>query len=379
MRYIFLQEGIMPGRAGAGSPQQDRISKLLSRTQQSAVNVHAMFGEAAKVASAFDVSISTIKRWIRKSAAGAPFGHAPKAGRPRKLNAAQTAELRAAGSQIATGSAARAAAALRDSTGINISKATAHRYLTTEGYAFRIIKPVPKLLPHHKAARVAFANQHINLDWSRVMFTDSKYFRVTSNSRRVGHYRLTSKAPTTRDLKKNPVAVHAYMGVTIFGVTTLKFVTGGSQKNTKFLGKDKKTLLSGMGAEEYADKVLPIFESEGIRLFSSKYRRAWMLQQDGAKVHWSPPCRVRAAAAAPGGLLAPWPALSPDLSPIENVWAMMSQDLALRPPCADAAELIRVLEEIRMNLTADRLRPLFDSMPNRLEDVIELGGATVRF
>ncbi len=34
----------------------------------------------------------------------------------------------------------------------------------------------PLLTESHKQRRLAFAHQHTNLEWRRVMFTDSKYF-----------------------------------------------------------------------------------------------------------------------------------------------------------------------------------------------------------
>ena len=77
-----------------------------------------------------------------------------------------------------------------------------------------------------------------------------------------------------------------------------------------------------MSAAEYQHVVLPAFKADGKVLFG---RRSWILQQDGARIHTAASSMVEARALAPGGLLEPWPANSPDFSPIENVRAMMAE------------------------------------------------------
>lgn len=369
----------MPSGPRAAGCQQATVQSLRVSIEQLAVRAFKAFSDARKVAAVHGISVKTLQRWVAKEARGAPMGHAPRSGRPPKLDAAAKAVLRRAGAQIATGSAASAAAALRGSTGISICKSTAWCYLTTEGHAFRVVRKAPRLTAPHKADRLLFAAGHNKTMWSKVMFTDSKYFKLTSDSGRVGHYTMSSAPPTTRELVKHSPALHVYMGVTIFGLTRMVVVTGGSTKNTDYYNKAGTFLLRGVGAQEYAKVVLPMFEAEGRLLFDKQHRRSWMLQQDGAKIHWGDVAKARSATVAPGGLLHKWPACSPDLSLIENVWAMMAHELRVRPPCASPAELLNTLEEVRLSLTAERLAPLFASMPHRLQDCLDMGGAIVRF
>ncbi len=59
---------------------------------------------------------------------------------------------------------------------------------------------------------------------------------------------------------------------------------------------------------------------------------------------------VEARALAPGGLLEPWPANSPD--PIENVWAMMAAGkLGRMHPCTTFEELWGALQAARAKVT----------------------------
>ena len=88
---------------------------------------------------------------------------------------------------------------------------------------------------------------------------------------------------------------------------------------------------------------------------------------------------VEARVLAPDGLPEPWPANSPDFSPIEKFWAMMAEKLGRMQPCTTFEELGGAFQAARAEITPANLHDLFESMPRRLADCIEKGGATLRF
>lgn len=297
--------------------------------------------------------------------------------RPRRLSKPEVSDLLDLIHSEAYGSLRKAASELAASKGISVSHGTVVNALRDADQAFRIFRRVPMLKLAHKAARVQFAEQNRSRDWSKVMFSDSKYFTLHSSSRREGQWQLSSAPRQAVGQPKHSPSVHVYMGVTAFGATSLVPVSGGSRTNSTFLDAKGK-LYRGMCSEEYAKSVLPVLLSDGARLFSSKHRRGWVFQQDGARVHKPQKVKAVIAEGAPGGLLEPWPANSPDLSWIENIWAYMAAKARERPRCKNVSELLEVLEEIRLSLTPDILRPYVDSMPGRLRKCIEIGGATVK-
>jgi transposase len=73
-----------------------------------------------------------------------------------------------------------------------------------------------------------------------------------------------------------------------------------------------------------------------------------------------------------------WPAQSPDLNPIENLWAYLDYKTKDRV-CNTEEELFQVLEEAWHNLPVDYLRNLASSMPNRLEAVLVARGGPTKY
>ncbi|GFX74821.1 transposable element Tcb1 transposase [Trichonephila clavipes] len=73
--------------------------------------------------------------------------------------------------------------------------------------------------------------------------------------------------------------------------------------------------------------------------------------------------------------LFPWPARSPDLSPIENMWSMVAQRLTqIRPPAATLDKLWQRVEAAWSDVPQLHIESLFESMPRRVAAVISNNG-----
>lgn len=73
-----------------------------------------------------------------------------------------------------------------------------------------------------------------------------------------------------------------------------------------------------------------------------------------------------------------WPSQSPDLNPIENLWSILDRNLKDRRP-SNETELFEELKKGWEALPESQLMALVDSMPRRIERVIENQGAMTKY
>lgn len=74
----------------------------------------------------------------------------------------------------------------------------------------------------------------------------------------------------------------------------------------------------------------------------------------------------------------PWPAQSPDLNPIENLWSQLQEQVDRRV-VHGFDQLWETALEIWNGLDVQILQNLVDSMPRRIQAVIEAGGRSIPY
>ena len=96
-----------------------------------------------------------------------------------------------------------------------------------------------------------------------------------------------------------------------------------------------------------------------------------IFQQDNASCHTAK--HTRAFFSEVGLTVLPWPANSPDLNPIENIWSVLKQRVE-KHSVKTKEDLIKAVKEEWCSLEKNLVRKTINSMKNRIDQVISRGG-----
>lgn len=221
----------------------------------------------------------------------------------------------------------------------------------------------PLLTPPMVQKRLRFARKYLHWtedQWEEVMFSDESTFAM-----------INPRASTVR----RPKAVSRYLNR--FTVKTVKhppsvmvwacFSGKGGRGSLYFL--PPKTTMN-------ADRYLQVVESKLLPFMAIHDARHFL--QDGAPCHKAKKV-MEVLKKQPFGVI-DWPGNSPDLNPIENIWAIMKAKLKGNHKVKCLADLIQAIKVMWVkDMTRDLFRKHARSMPNRLRMVIQNNGQMIKY
>ena len=321
-------------------------------------------------------------RWVGRATVENSVQDRPRTGRPSKLTEIYISFIKRlveADSKVGSAEVARKLAA---EFGVTVTAKTGRNALKKIGFKYGTSRKVLQHSVLQTSNRLKWCKYTMNtqrLSFQKVMFTDSKLFTLHPSAATCSAQRwhATGKRPTVAPARHSK-GVHVYMGATAFGVTNLVFVTGGGTKLSPYWNPKAKSVYRGVCAEEYQKEVLPILLKEGNRLFKgTRWAQNWILQQDNASPHVDAGT-LRFLEQEMRDRLLKWPAASPDLSWIENLWAWMEKELRKQSSHFKTAEELRTaLLDVHKRIPPAHLAHYVKSMPGRLLRCIDMQGKMI--
>ncbi len=244
----------------------------------------------------------------------------------------------------------------QDYFGKPLSSTTIRSYIHKCQLKLYCAKRKPYVNSVQKRHRLLWARRHLGwtiTQWKRVLWSDESVFQVFfgRNGRRVLRTKEEKDHPDCYQQQvQKPGSVMVWGCVSALGKGNLHFCDGT------------------INAEKYIEILEHNMLPSRRHLFQG---RPCIFQQDDAKPHsahitksWLRRKRVR---------VLDWPACSPDLSPIENVWRILKRKMRQRRP-RTVAQLKTCLQEEWDKITPETLHHLVSSVPKRLLSVVKRNG-----
>lgn len=238
----------------------------------------------------------------------------------------------------------------------NASISTIQRHLRSQGLKYRNLQPKIVLNENHKTMRKTIVKQWLQerIDPKVIIFTDEKIFRVD------GPDNMYSWLSKDTSLKKD-LRVGKGGSIPIYG-----YLTPDCKFEIKFLQEN----MTGRYYVQILKDVLPKLNAENPN---------YIFMQDGAPAHRS---KITQQYINDIGIkLLKWPARSPDLNIIEDMWAYMTNKIYSGPKVKDKADLkLKILlVQNYINLTQkEMITRLYNSFLGRCIKCIESNGDIVK-
>ncbi|GFV82373.1 transposable element Tcb1 transposase [Trichonephila clavipes] len=249
-------------------------------------------------------------------------------------------------------------------SGKQISRKTVARRLRGGGlYARRPVVCVP-LTTQHRTARFQWCLEHHNWtepDWACVLFSDERRFSLSSGCRRQLISRESGTAYRPENIQEKDryptCSIMVWAGIMIHGRTHLHVVANGT-----------------MTGQRYIDEVL----LPHVRLFRGAVGDKFVFMDDNATCDRT--LAVQDCLDSEGIQRLVWPARSPDLNRIENVWDALGRQVAGRNyPPTNKSTLIRAVTEEWDKLPQQLLDNVVQNMVRRVECCITLHGGHIPY
>ncbi len=303
-----------------------------------------------EIAEKFELHLMTVYRILREA-----NGQKKKRGRRPCVTAAQRRRV-VRNIRINPALSAKNLAAVSE---VRVSAATIQRILKQNEFRRVRVCPMESVSAKNKKERLEFARKYVTWSfgqWEKVIFSDEKKWNLRGNDGRINLW-VEEGSQKTREM-----ASYSRKSLMTWAAIT-------PNKGLVIVRIDEK-----IDALTYCDMLDTCF----LPVAAQEIGYDFIFQHDNALPHRA---QVTTQFLNENKIdVLKWPAQSPDLNPIENIWGIMSKEVYKEGKsylnCDDLWEAVQIAFK---NLDPGVLKKVYESMTSRLIKVLESAGRRINY
>ena len=268
--------------------------------------------------------------------------------------------------------------------GLGISKTTVQRRLKELGINKHVAHMKPHLTPHHMAARLQWVLEHENWtveQWGDVIWSDESSIQVGFDPCQMMVFRRPDEEFLPACLR--PSFKSKRVSIMVWGCFRWNKLGPLIISGPDGIGSEEYIEILAEGLLSFKDDILGAVDEDTIVVRDPD---DLIFMQDGAPCHRT--IDVADFLVEEEIKVMSWPAQSPDLNPIENVWQMLKIKFHQHFPTLRCTFLKSqgsiekcgdILQEVWEKLNPTMISNLIRSMPGRTKAVIEAKGGPIHY
>lgn len=325
-----------------------KFKQLTNEERKAIIKMKEQGDSSRKIAEIFGKTHTAINKVVKAYNEQGRTTANKRSGRPRITNKRLDKKIKIISEHNPLLSAPKIKAKLQNKGFDTPSVDTIRRRLYEDGKHGRVARKLPFVSKANLKKRMKFYNDHVLQPaefWNRILWTDESMIRMNYSHGRIHVWRRTGEALSYKCAI--PTLKSSQKGVIIWGCISS-------------YGTGKIVILDGkVNSLVYLKLLQEIIITEGKRLIGENF----VLQQDNAPIHTAK--IVKEFFKRENINILEWPPLSPDLSPIENVWDLLKTRIAAKEP-RNMIQLKECIKETWENITPEECRRFTLSVPNRI-------------
>ncbi len=311
----------------------------------------------------YGITQGQVSKILKRNAQRGVPSPIPRPGRPRRTTRRDDRQLHRLVRNGRTKSANQLRAGWQQLTNVPVSRRLVNQRLVQAGYRARRPLRKPRLTRQHCQHRLQWAREHRQWQpghWNHVIFSDKSRFLVYRQDGRVRVRRQVHEAYNKDCIVPRVQAGGG--GVTVWAA----FHAGG------------KTDLVVLNGNLNQFKYRAILEETLLPFARAAFRGNFVFQDDNARPHRAR--MIQHFLADRGVEHMEWPAMSPDMNPIENLWAELTRqidNLDQQPP--SVRELQQAIVTEWQAIPVQTLANLVNSIPQRVRTLLNARGGYTKY